>query len=652
MNRARGPGRPVGDVHVVRDAFDALPVAAAALEGPDHIMVAANAAYARLVGRSFLVGRTIREIFPEVVGQQVFEVLDDAYASGRPQLFREWRIQLDRAGDGTLSDAFIDFAVVPWRRADGSVRGLVATVIDKTEQVLERRRAARSAGEAAHWYAAARDVVTELQRTLLPTGLPVLPGARIAATYLVAAQDQAAGGDWFDAVPRQDGTAALVVGDVVGHGVAASGAMGQLRAVLNELLTEGLRLEEVLASADRLAARVPAMRAATACIALLDPATGALEYATCGHPPPLLVRPDGAARYLPASGAGPLGTGGSAACRTDTVAPGEVLLIYSDGLIERPERSLDEGMAALAQVAGAAAANRVLPHGAPSSAAERVCGLSVELLTRTGYSDDVTVLAVERRVIPVTPMHLDVRRDPANLAGVRAALREWLAALGTADEDEDALQLAVSELVANAIEHAYAERPDGIVRVDAELSADGCVELRVADDGEWREPKPPSGRAGRGLWMITAFVDDLTIDHPGGSGTTVTVRQRLQHSATLATDPGGAPLATAKSADFGVVVADDSPRRVGVAGPIDITTVGQLSDALRTASRGGLHPVTVTLSDVTLLASAGVRSLHELRDQLAAHGHELVLVAPSGSPAAAVLDLVGLPREQSANGPS
>jgi serine phosphatase RsbU (regulator of sigma subunit) len=151
------------------------------------------------------------------------------------------------------------------------------------------------------------DVVAEFQRALLPKGLPVLPRARIAARYLVAAGDQAAGGDWFDALPLTVGDVALVVGDVVGHGVAASAAMGQLRAVLRHMLATQPDLGAVLEQLDAFAAAEPVLRATTVCVAVLDPEDGGLRYATCGHPPPLVVAPDGAARYLPATGSGPLG---------------------------------------------------------------------------------------------------------------------------------------------------------------------------------------------------------------------------------------------------------------------------------------------------------------------------------------------------------
>ena len=198
--------------------------------------------------------------------------------------------------------------------------------------------------------------IVALQEALLPPALPVLPRARIAARYLVAGQEQSAGGDWFDAIPLAGGSVALVVGDVVGHGVAASAAMGQLRAVLTELLAAEADLGRVLARTDAFAARTPALRAATLALAVLDPASGMLRYTTCGHPPPLVISIDGAARYLDGTGTGPLGTGSPPALATSALAPGELLLLYSDGLVERPDRTIGEGMAELAEAAAGAAA--------------------------------------------------------------------------------------------------------------------------------------------------------------------------------------------------------------------------------------------------------------------------------------------------------
>ena len=208
-----------------------------------------------------------------------------------------------------------------------------------------------------------RGIVAELQEALLPTALPVLPRARIAARYLVAGQEQAAGGDWFDAIPLDGGAVALVVGDVVGHGLSASAAMGQLRAVLAELLAAEDDLGQVLRRTDAFAARMPSLRAATLVLVVLDPAAGTLRYTTCGHPPPLVIGVDGKARYLEGTGTGPLGTGSPPVLASSTLAPGELVLLYSDGLVERPDRTIAEGMGELAVVAADAAANRALADG-------------------------------------------------------------------------------------------------------------------------------------------------------------------------------------------------------------------------------------------------------------------------------------------------
>ena len=444
----------------MRDAFESMPVLVAALEGPEHRMVAANSAYRAFAGRADFIGKTARQVFPDVAGQQLFEMLDRVYASGEPVTAREWRIQLDPDGDSeTQDEVYLDFSLTPWRAADGGVRGILVVQTDVTDRVRERAAALDSAVTAERRYQAARGIVTTLQEALLPAALPVLPGVQLAARYLVAGQDQAAGGDWFDAIPLPDGTVALVVGDVVGHGVAASAAMGQLRAVLTERLTAQPDLAVVLDQVDTYAARNRALRAATLCLVLLNPGTGQLQYATCGHPPPLAIGTDGSTRYLAHTGMGPLGSrAGSRAGPapvTELLAPGETVFLYTDGLIERPGRTMAEALAELATVAGDAAANRVLPAGAAASGPERICQLTVELLTRTGYADDVTVLAAQRRDTPMPPLALERLAVRDSLAPMREAFTGWLDSFGPVEDDRQRLEMAVSEAVTNAIEHAY-----------------------------------------------------------------------------------------------------------------------------------------------------------------------------------------------------
>jgi anti-sigma regulatory factor (Ser/Thr protein kinase)/anti-anti-sigma regulatory factor len=487
-----------------------------------------------------------------------------------------------------------------------------------------------------------RRIVAEFQEALLPTTLPVLPQARIAARYLVAGHEQAAGGDWFDAIPLADGTVALIVGDVVGHGVAASAAMGQLRAVLAELLAAEKDLEHVLKRADAFAARMPALRAATLVLAVLDPADGEVRYTTCGHPPPLVIGTEGTARYLEGTGTGPLGTGSAPVLAADRLASGELLLLYSDGLIERPDQTMAEGMAELAAVAADAAGTL----GADPAAAERVCQLTVEQLTRGGHADDITALAAQWLAEPVPALHLELPSRRPSLTKARDAFAGWLSRLDAAADDWEALHLAMVEVFTNAIEHAYSHEAPGNVELDARLGDDGYVECLVTDQGTWRPPSPADADRGHGLMVAGQVVDRLLVSHPWqkAKGTTVALRHRLRRPAVLASGhrrehadrPDEPPFAVDTS------VAAGGTARALVSGAVDITTADKLARRLLSVSRGGTIPLVADLSGVTQLASAGVRALYAVSGQLAAHGHALTLITAPGSGAGVVLDLVQL----------
>jgi len=632
-----GPGGV--DADVVRDAFEQLPILLVLTAGPDHRILAMNAACRAYTGRDAATGMPLRDAFPEISGQLIFEMLDRVYATGQPQTGRDWRVQAILSPGG-VKEAYADFMVVPLRTA-GTVTGLLMAGADVTGRVLERRAAQQHAAHAENRYAEAVGIVAGLQEALLPTALPVLPRARIAGRYLVAGHERAAGGDWFDAIPLADGTVALIVGDVVGHGVAASAAMAQLRAVLNELLAAEPDLSQVLARTDAFASRSPALRAATLALAVLDPGEGTMRYTTCGHPPPLVVGTDGSSRFLPGSGTGPLGTGAPPTLTTATVGRGELVLLYSDGLIERPNRTVHEGLTELAKVASDAAVNRTLLADIGATTAERVCQLTVELLTRTGYADDVTTLAAQRLAEPVPALSLELRSEVASLAEVRRSFTQWLSHIDAGTEDWDALMLAVIEIVTNAIEHAYPAGAPGPVGFTAALCDDGHLECRVSDTGVWREPDPAASDRGHGLMVAGHVVDEMRVSHPEAGGTVVTLRHRLRRPALLASDASARPAAYPPEPPFAVdlTVAASGPR-ARVRGPVDIVTADKFARQLLTASRGGTLSLTVDLSEVTHLASAGVRALYQVREQVTAHQRELALVAPPGSPARVVLELV------------
>jgi len=404
---------------------------------------------------------------------------------------------------------------------------------------------------------------------------------------------------------------------------------------------------------------MPALRAATLALAVLDPATGTLRYTTCGDPPPLVVAAGGAAGYLAGTGTGPLGSGSPPAVADGVLTPGELLLLYSDGLVERPDRPLADGLAELAAVAADPAANRTPALGAGPPAAERVCQRTVELLTRGGHADDVTALAAQRLAEPVPPLHLALPGRRPSLTTARDDFAAWLGRLDAAAEDSEALHLAMVEVFTNAIEHAYPRDERGTVELDASLGDDGSVVCRVTDHGTWRPPDPADADRSHGLMVAGQVVDTLLVSHPpaaggtgpargtgpgrgtGGRGTTVTLRRR---PAILASGPHSeyAPPPAEPRFSVDTSSAAGTTARAQVGGPVDITTADQLARRLLSVSRGGTVPLVADLTRVTQLASAGVRVLYEVSKQLAAHGQKLVLVTAPGSVAHAVLDLVRL----------
>lgn len=635
---------PDGSVDAATAAavFDAMPVLMVAAEGPDHRLVAANQVYRSFAARPDILGKPAREAFPDIAGQHLFELLDQVYRTGEAVTAREWR--LETAGPSGPLEFFMDFTVAPWPRPDGSVRGVLITQSDVTERVSQRR----AAEDSQRRFEAARDVITRLQEALLPNGLPILPGLDLAAGYLVAEQEQAAGGDWFDVVLLRGGRVALVVGDVVGHGVTASATMGRVRAVLAEVLGETDDLLESARRMDDLARRWPELRGTSVCVVVVDPADPVISFVTCGHPPPLVLQEDGGHRMLSGSGAGPLGTGSRYLPATGLLRPGEVLLLFSDGLVERPGRTLDAGLSTLARVAGSAMGSGIFAADAALSAPERVCRESIELLTRGGYHDDVTVLAAQVRRQAVVPLAVELPATVEAVTAVRLAARDWLHHVGVTRHDEDVLELAVTELVANAVEHAYGDGPAGPVRLEMTLQVDGVVEIRVADEGRWDPPTAiPAATSGRGLWMVGATADEIHVDHPpapDGCGTRVRARLRLIRPVEVSPGPV-VPDGSRQASEFATVLDEGPPRTLRISGSIDIVTAGAFADRLDVASRGGVFPVVVDLTDVDVLASAGLQVLFAARDRQAVHGHPLTIRALAGGIPGQVLDLVGLPYE-------
>jgi anti-anti-sigma factor len=632
----------VGAADDVRRVFNNVPALLVGLEGSDHRFIAVNAAYRSLSPPIDPIGMLAREVYPELESQQIFQMFDEVYQTGEPQSGTEWRVQADFEASGRAQEHFFDFVVSPRRGADGSIEGVQLAFTDVTDRVQTRMAAEVRLEELSKRYRNARDSATVMQQALLAPSVPVISGADVTAQYLVAAEDTGAGGDWFDAIPLGD-RLVLVVGDVVGHGVEAAAVMSQLRTALRMQVVAGYPIAEALEAVDRFRKHVPGSNSATICVGALDFATGEFRYCTAGHPPPLLVTSDGTSRYVEPSGAGPLGSGTGFPVRTEFLGVGDSILLYTDGLIERPGRPLGASTAEFAELAAnIAGGQRGFVIESSVRPIDRICSETLELLLRpTGYSDDVTLLAAQRRT-PPAPLNMTLDATIHAARTVRTRLRQWLSEIGADADDISDVVHAISEFVENAVEHGYGtEVSDGVV-IEATLSGDGDLHASVIDRGRWKDHREGETGRGRGLAMAEALVSEAHISH-GADGTTASVTHRLSREANFVTDSLVSRTTGRRTVNSEFVSAVTEPGRIVVSGDVDSNTALTLDRQIAVESRSGVAPLTIDLSAVTHLGSAGVSALAAARGRANRQGGEFVLVAPPGSPAHHVLSLVQIP---------
>ncbi|MGW8955906.1 SpoIIE family protein phosphatase [Streptomyces sp. NPDC055709] len=366
----------------------------------------------------------------------------------------------------------------------------------------------------------------------------------VASRYLPADIDRGVGGDWFDVIPLSGTRVALVVGDVVGHGINAAATMGKLRAAAHTLAGLELTPDELLAHLDDTVQRVAeggsddpdhsdAAVGATCLYAVYDPETRKCTMATAGHPPPAIIDPQGQVTFPDLPSGAPLGIGlGVSFEAVELELPeGSLIALYTDGLIETRDHDIDEGMHRL----GTALAQPDLPL-------EDLCAGAMAPVQDQAVCDDASLLLVRTRALSpaqvaswTLPSDDTTARRARNLAA--AQLAEWgLEAL------EDSTKLIISELVTNADRHSTG--PIGL-----RLTRHQVLTIEVSDTGTCSLRPRHAGNAdenGRGLFLVSQLSRRWggTRATPGGkvvwAETETTAAQRRSTSAVGSRTSGSA----------------------------------------------------------------------------------------------------------------
>jgi signal transduction histidine kinase/DNA-binding response OmpR family regulator len=353
--------------------------------------------------------------------------------------------------------------------------------------------------------------------------------AVVAAVYQPAGEAMRVGGDWYSVTPLdRAGRIGISVGDVVGHGLAAAIVMSKLRAAVAASALTAAEPAAVLCALDRYAASIAGAHCATVAYALIDTGPGAdtggatISYLCAGHPYPLLVPPDRRPVYLESGRRPPVATQAdlSENHSADATAmahlpPGSLILLYTDGLVERAGETLDDGFARLKSAVADCADLPV----------ESVCAELLDRMTPpAGYRDDVVVLALRPSHAAARSFAIVLPAARVQIPVVRGQLRHWLTTIGVVPLREQDILLATGEAVTNAIEHGSHSEPRRTVSVEAFLRQE-TVAVTVSDTGRWVGDSSASLRSqlrGRGLTLISGLADRVdTVRTPAGTRVTL-----------------------------------------------------------------------------------------------------------------------------------
>ncbi|MFJ4468414.1 SpoIIE family protein phosphatase [Streptomyces sp. NPDC089424] len=368
-----------------------------------------------------------------------------------------------------------------------------------------------------------------LQRSLLPQSLPAQSALEIASRYLPASTESGVGGDWFDVIPLSGARVALVVGDVVGHGMRAAATMGRLRTAVRTLADVDLPPDELLTHLDDLIIHLSADEAGaegtgdaaggigTTCLYVVyDPVSRHCTIARAGHPPPAAVSPDGAVYLLDVPAGPPLGLGGLPFESVETeLAEGSVLALYTDGLLQIRDHDVDDALdrmfAALAR---------------PAATLETVCDRLLTGLLTHRPEDDVALLVARTRVLHGDRVAVwELPPDPSLVAEARRRTTDQLAAWGL-EEASFVTELMVSELVTNAIRYG---RPPIQLRLIHENTTLICEVSDSSSTAPHLRRARTFDEGGRGLLLVAQLADRWGTRH-APVGKTIWAEQSLAGS--------------------------------------------------------------------------------------------------------------------------
>ncbi len=419
----------------------------------------------------------------------------------------------------------------------GTTRGLVAVLSGARDVVvgLEHRVPRRISAEDhqlvtalvghlslalqhVRQFETARETSLTLQRSLLPAA--TLPGG-FAVRYEPAVHPLEIGGDFYDVLPLGDNRFGMIVGDCVGRGLSAAAVMGQLRASTRALLLTGAGPARVLEQLDAVARFIPDAFCATVFVSIIDTSQQIVQYSNAGHVPPLLATGTSHSELLTDGHSVPLAVSRdeSRPQASRPLPPDSTLMLYTDGLVERRDETIDDQINRVAEVlAGTGAlpievvADEVLRRLAPAG----------------GYDDDVAIVLYRTAQ---ADLRIDEDATPQRLSEVRHRLAAWLDTNGIVAPLADDIVLVVNEACSNCVEHAYRGRPSGHMHISAGLH-DNSIRVSVADFGSWKAPPDDPGTRGRGLLLIRMVSDQVELQGTD-TGTTVTMCFQAPHPPPL-----------------------------------------------------------------------------------------------------------------------